>query len=265
MVVRWSVLIAALALALLLVSTQEVTNTTANAPAPAALTQYTGTYHVTEDDAVVEHLEVHGNIIIEAKNVTLKNIKLVSATPWHALQLMPKATGFTLRDSEIDGRGTTVNGVLGFGRYLHNDIHDVENGINVTGPTDIRDNFIHDLRGGKDAHYDGIEINGADHITIVNNTIVNSHEQTSAIMLDNYFTGLSEIVVEGNRLIGGGYALYIDGRFKGGAVDSASIKIVNNKLGGSVWGNFALYGNTPVLSGNIDLGRNVQADMLVKP
>lgn len=265
MVVRWTVLIAALALALLLVATDETVNKTALASAPTAETPYIGTYHVMEDGVVVDGVEVHGNIVIDAKNVTMTHIKLVSGTPWHGLRVMPEATGFTLRDSEIDGRGTTVNGVLGFGRYFHNDIHDVENGINVTGPTDIRDNFIHDLRGGKDAHFDGIEINGADHVTIVHNTIINPHEQTSAIMLDNYFTGLSEIVVDGNRLIGGGYALYIDGRFKGGAVDSASIKIVNNVIGGSVWGNFALYGNTPVLSGNIDLGRNVQADMLRKP
>jgi hypothetical protein len=264
MVVRWTILVAALALALLLVSTNGIVSKTTLASAPAAAAPYTGTYHVAEEGIVVDGLEVHGNIVIEARNVTMTHIKLVSGTPWHALQVMEKATGFTLRDSEIDGRGTTVNGVLGFGRYLHNDIHDVENGINVTGPTDIRDNFIHDLQGGKDAHFDGIEINGADHITIVDNTIVNPHAQTSAIMLDNYFTGLSEILVDGNRLIGGGYALYIDGRFTGGPVDNASIKIVNNKIGGSVWGNFALFGNTPVLSGNVDLGRNVPADMLRK-
>ena len=47
-------------------------------------------------------------------------------------------------------------------------------------------------------------------------------------MLDNYFSGLSNITVDGNRLVGGGYTVYLDGRFGGGTVDDASIQITNN-------------------------------------
>ncbi|MDQ0322172.1 Ca2+-binding RTX toxin-like protein [Pararhizobium capsulatum DSM 1112] len=217
------------------------------------MTKYTGSYHVTQDNAVISNLEVHGDIVIEAKNVTLKNVKLVSDTEWHALRVMDDATGFTLQDSEIDGVGGTVNAIYGFGTFLRNNLHDVENGINVIGPSVIKDNYIHDMRGGSEAHYDGIEINGGNNIDIIHNTVINDYSQTSAIMLDNYFGGLSNITVDGNRLVGGGYTVYLDDRFGGGAVDDSSIKITNNQIGDGYWGDFSLYGNKPVLSGNTDL------------
>lgn len=217
------------------------------------MTKYTGSYHVTQDNAVISNLEVYGDIVIEAKNVTLKNVKLISNTEWHALRVMDDATGFTLQDSEIDGAGGTVNAIYGFGTFLRNDLHDVENGINVIGPSLIKDNYIHNMRGGPEAHYDGIEINGGHDIDIIHNTVINDHDQTSAIMLDNYFSGLSNITVDGNRLVGGGYTVYLDDRFGGGNVDDSSIKITNNQIGDGHWGDFALYDNKPILSGNTDL------------
>ncbi len=221
--------------------------------AGAAMTVYNGTYYVTEDNANISNLEVHGNIVIEAKNVTMSNIKLVSSTPWHALRVMDDATGFTLQDSEIDGAGSTVNAIYGFGTFLRNDLHDMDNGINVIGPSDIRDNYIHNFRGGADAHYDGVEINGGHDINVVHNTIINEHGQTSAVMLNNEFGGLSNITVENNRLSGGGYTVYLDGRKGGGTVDDASIKFINNQIGNGSYGDFALYGRNPVVHGNVDL------------
>ena len=222
-------------------------------PPGIALKKYDGTYTVTQDGAVISNLEVHGNIIVEASNVTLKNVRLISKAPWHALQLAEKSSGFILQDSEIDGAGTTVNAVYGFGSFLRNDIHDAENGINVIGPSVIRDNVIHSLRGGPNAHFDGIEINGGKDIDIAGNVISNTNGQTSAIMLDNYFSGLSNIKIRNNRLVGGGYTVYLDGRFDGGAVDDRSISITGNRIGGGTWGNFALYGHEPLLKGNTDL------------
>lgn len=226
-------------------------------PSGTKMTKYTGSYRVTEDNAVISNLEVYGDIVIDAKNVTLKNVKLVSNTEWHALRVMDDATGFTLQDSEIDGSGITVNAIYGFGTFLRNNLHDVDNGINVIAPTLIKDNYIHNLRGGSDAHYDGIEINGGNDIDIIHNTIINDHDQTSAIMMNNDFGGLSNINIDGNRLVGGGYTVYLDDRFNGGTVVDSSIKITNNQIGGGYWGDFSLYDNKPVLSGNTDLDTTV--------
>lgn len=229
-------------------------------PPGTRLMRYDGTYTVTRNHAVISNLEIHGNIVIEASNVTLKNIRLISNTRWHALRLSEDAFGFTLEDSEIDGAGVTVNAVYGFGSFLRNNLHDAENGINVIGPSVIRDNVIHSFRGGADAHYDGIEINGGYDIDIVGNVITNTRGQTSAIMLNNYFSGLSNITIRNNRLAGGGYTVYLDGRSNGGTVDDASIRITNNRIGGGVWGDFALYGHQPHMDGNMGLDDAVRPE-----
>lgn len=217
---------------------------------PSKLTPFRGTYYATVDNATVSDLEIQGNIVVEGSNVTIKNVRLVSEAPWHALRVLESATGFTLQDSEIDGAGRTVNGVYGFGTFLRNDIHGVDNGINVIAPSIIRDNYIHDFRTSTDGHYDGIEINGGHDIQIVHNHIVNEHDQTSAVMMNNEFSGLSNISIENNRLVGGGYTIYLDGRKGGGAVDDASIRIIDNQISGGRWGNFAFYDSQPVVEGN---------------
>ncbi|NMN73128.1 hypothetical protein [Rhizobium sp. 57MFTsu3.2] len=214
------------------------------------LKKFEGTYYVGTDNTVVENLEIRGNIVVEAKNVTIRNIRLNSGTPWHAIIVADEASGFTLQDSDIDGGGGTVNGVLGFGLFLRNSIRGVDNGINVTGPSIIRENHIFGLFSRKGGHYDGIEINGGHDIEITGNDIVNDHGQTSAVMMNNEFSGLSNIVIENNRLVGGGYTVYLDGRKGGGAVNAASIRIITNEIGAGHWGEFAFYDSKPVVEGN---------------
>jgi len=219
----------------------------------ATLTKYNGTLHITEDNAVISNMDITGDIVIDAKNVTLSNIKLTSTGSWTAIRVMDDATGFTLQNSEIDGRGLSDNGIYGHGTFVGNEIYGVENGINVSGPSDIRDNYIHNFLGGAEAHFDGIEINGGHDIDIIHNTVDLDHGQTAAVMLNNEFSGLSNITVDNNRLSGGGYTVYLDGTKGGGTVDEASIEFTNNQIGDGYWGDFSLYGSNPVMHGNTDL------------
>jgi hypothetical protein len=209
---------------------------------------------------VIENLEINGNIIIDAQNVTLKNIKLTT-DDFHGIQVMDSATGFTLMDSEINGNGQAHDGFYGFGTILRTNIYGTENGINSSGagPMLIQDNYIHGMAGDASSHFDSIEINSGHNIQILHNTIVNEHGQTSAIMMDNWAGGLSNIEIDGNYIEGGGYSVYLDDSFGGGTVDDASISITNNEVGGGQWGDYALYGNTPVMSGNVGLGETVAA------
>lgn len=221
-------------------------------PASATLTRYEGTLRITTDNQVVDGMEVVGDIVIEANNVTIKNSRIISGTPWHAVMIADDAAGFTLMDCEIDGRSTTDNGVYGHGTILRTNIHSVENGMTIWGPSVIKDNFIHSLAAtDEDPHFDGIQINGADDVSIIHNTVINEHGQTAAIIMGNTFSGLSNIIIDNNLLIGGGYTVYVDGRNGGGPVDDASIQIINNRIGGGYWGSFALYDQKPILSGNI--------------
>jgi hypothetical protein len=172
-------------------------------PAGTHMTPHSGTLHVTQDNAIIRNIEIRGNVIIDADNVSMSNVRLVSTTENSALQVKDGADGFVLQDSEIDGGGATASAIDGYGQFLRNDIHGAENGINVTGPSLIRANYIHDLRNKNGSpHYDGIQVDGGRDVQIVENTIINENTQTSAVMLDNYFKGLSDITVERNRLMG---------------------------------------------------------------
>ena len=160
-------------------------------------------------------------------------------------------TGFTLKNSEINGNGQTVNAISGAGTFLNNDIKGVQNGINIYGASVIENNFIHDMEGGPNSHFDGIENNGASDVQIIHNTIINDYDQTSAVMLNNEFGSLRNITIDDNYLVGGGYTIYLDGRKGGGAVDDASIRITNNQIVEGHWGPFAFYDDHPVQTGNV--------------
>ena len=224
---------------------------TTGVPAGTTLTTYNGTLVVTQDNTVISGVRFTGNVVINAQNVTMVNCVIDTTTPYHAILIPDGYTGFTLRNSEINGNGQTVNAISGSGTFLNNDIKGVENGINIYGASVIENNFIHDMAGGPNSHFDGIENNGASNVQIIHNTIINDYDQTSAVMLNNEFGSLRNITIDDNYLVGGGYTVYLDGRKGGGAVDDASIRITNNQIVEGHWGPFAFYDDHPVQTGNV--------------
>ena len=225
-----------------------------------------GDVNVTKAGTVINALDVKGTIWIMADNVTVQNSRITS-TDWTGIWIKPGTTGTVVKDNEILNVGSSpdgANGIFGSGTFLRNDIHDVENGINVSGASLIQDNYIHDMNapnvrigtvwGGP--HYDGIEINGGvSDVVIRHNTIINDNGQTSAVMINNDFGPVSNIKVDGNFLAGGGYTLYSDGSFS--STDKISgVEFTNNELGQGHWGYYYFKGNTPLLSNNDELGTN---------
>ena len=223
-----------------------------------------GDVNVTKAGTIIDALDVKGTIWVMASNVTIQNSRITS-TDWTGIWIKPGITGTVVKDNEILNVGSSkdgANGIFGSGTFLRNDIHDVENGINVSGSSLIQDNYIHDMHapnvragtvwGGP--HYDGIEINGGvSGVVIRHNTIINENGQTSAVMINNDFGAVSDIKVDGNYLAGGGYTLYSDGSFSS-ADKISSVEFTNNELGQGHWGYYYFKGNTPVLSNNDELG-----------
>ena len=226
-----------------------------------------GDVNVTTAGAVINALDVKGTIWVMAPNVTIQNCKITS-TDWTSIWIKPGITGTIVKDCEISNVGSSpdgANGIVGAGTFLRNDIHDVENGFNISGPSTIQDNYVHDMnapnvRAGTQwggPHYDGIEINGGvSNVTIKHNTIINENGQTSAVMINNDFGPVSNITVDGNYLAGGGYTLYSDGSFS--STDRISgVQFTNNVLGEGYWGYYYFKGNSPTLTGNDEIGQDM--------
>ena len=143
-------------------------------------------------------------------------------------------------------------GVMGPATVERSNIYGVENGITPFSGSVLRDNYVHHLAAPGSPHYDGIQIDGGiRNVTIEHNTVdLSGLDQTAAVMIDNYFGTIDNIVVNNNRLLGGGYTVYSDGQFTGGSITNVTFS--NNRLGRGYWGYASIVKNTPIWTNNVD-------------
>ena len=233
-------------------------------PVGLALTLHNGDLVINTPGAVISGLDIHGTVYINVPNVTLINCQITHAY-YYQVKIAQQLTGVTVQNCTINGAGTGndgSNGIQGTGTFLNNNIYNVENGIAVdgSGPTVIQGNYIHDLKASGAPHYDGIQIDGAiSNVTIQHDTIINSYTQTSAVMIDNGYGAISNIKVDNNLLVGGGYTIYVDGQF--GSSSITGVSITNNHMGAGRWGITNFNKTSPIYKGNINDGA-VQARSL---
>ncbi len=222
--------------------------------------------NIGDEGAVVEAFDIDGVVAINASHVTLRRCRIRAAS-FSVVRIKKGASGVTIEDCEIDGVGKDndgCNGIQGSGFFRRNNIHHVENGVTLDGgaETVIEDNYIHDLLASGAPHYDCIQIDGGvSDVTIRHNTAINQYVQTSAVMIDNYFGPIANILVENNLLIGGSYTIYVDGHFNANRV--WNVRIVGNHMGRGLYGVSAFNRTAPFYSGNVIDGR-VQMNTLLR-
>jgi hypothetical protein len=225
-----------------------------NTGVPAGVTLLpSGGMIINKAGAIISGLDIHGTVYINAPNVTLMNCRITSSD-FYVVKVNASITGAVIKDCDIVGGDSAGehNGIGGQGTFLRNDISKVDNGIVIQGDNAlVQDNYIHDLQAAGEPHYDGIQIDGGiSNATIRHNTVINSHDQTSALMINNYFGPVSNVVIDNNKLVGGGYTVYSDGQFAGGPISGVSF--TNNILGKGEWGYSYFVNNTPAWQGNTD-------------
>lgn len=203
---------------------------------------------------VVDGLDIRGPLTINADDVLVRRSR-VTASAYSVINVKEGSRGVRIEDVEVDGMGLAglagSAGIKGPVTVLRARIHGVENGIVPYQGSVIEDSMISDLAAPGNPHIDGIEINGGSDILIKGNLVdLTGWGQTSAVMIDNYFAPISRIRVEGNRLLGGGYTVYSDGRFKGGPISDVSFQ--DNRLGKGQWGYASISQSQPEWSGNVD-------------
>ena len=229
--------------------------------AGVTLTPYNGNLIINTPGVVIENLDIHGYVIINASNVTLKNCKVTTDNFWGISVggggWSTGGTGCVIQNCEVNGLGTGdgASGIVGGGSFIANNIYGWENGIVPDqSNTLIQDNYIHDLQGAGNPHYDGIDIEGGGYSNIVirHNTIINPHTQTSAFYMSNDFGSVSNVIIDNNKLIGGGWTVYSDqkaslpGKISG-------VQFTNNVMSKGYYGYADIANNSVVWSGNTDL------------
>ena len=204
---------------------------------------------------VIDSANVLGTVSILADDVTVRRSR-VTASAWSVIKVGAGVRGVRIEDVEVNGMGLKgqggsagIDGTATITRAL---IEGVENGVEPGDGSVIEGSIIRRLAApGPDPHIDGIEIDGGSDILIRGNLVdLTEWDQTSTVMVDNYFAPVKRIRVEGNRLLGGGYTVYSDGRFKGGSM--VDISFVANRMVKGRWGYAAIAESDPVWVGNVD-------------
>ena len=229
--------------------------------AGVTLKAYNGTLVINTPGVVISGLDIHGSVIINADNVTLKDCRITTNDFWGVSVggggSSTGGTGCIIENCEINGlgTGTGATAIVGGGTFLANNIYGFENGIMIDqSNTLVQDNYIHDLKGLGDPHYDGIAMHGGgfSNITIRHNTVINQNTQTSALYITNDFGSITNVIVDNNKLIGGGYTVYSDEKAsKSGQI--TGVQFTNNYLSKGYYGFADITNNTVVWQGNIDL------------
>lgn len=182
-----------------------------------------GSITVTEDGAVLDALEIKGNVKIEADNVTIRRSRIVS-TGLYAVELESGHKNLVIEDTEIDGAGRSKIAVL-HGEYTLRrvNIHDFFDGVRIEGDNVlIEDSYIHHLYRLEGGHHDTIQMRQGTNVVIRNNNIQPYNPETddpmnAAIQFGSLLGPIDDVLVEGNFMNGGNYTINA-GKLEGGSV-----------------------------------------------
>lgn len=220
----------------------------ANTGFTGALTTQTGDITLSTPGQVYQNNDLTGKITVNANNITIQNCRVL-ANGDYVIIISDGITGTIVQDCEIYSTNVVsgITALHGDGTFRRNNIHNVENGITVSTNAVITDNYIHDLAGAVDSHFDCIECNGLQtRVVISHNTLLNPTTQTSAININDGFGASSNILVDNNYCTGGAYTIYV----AGASADLTGITVSNNVIDKGAIGYLNIVNATPVEYGN---------------
>jgi hypothetical protein len=184
-----------------------------------------GSIRVETDGAVIEDLDIEGEIHVVANNVTIRRVRLRSGDYYPIRYFDDDPTGLVVEDSEIEGTSDSATASISFENYTARrlNIHGAADGLKANANVLIEDSWIHDLRNGPDQHNDGVQSTGGRGVTLRNNWIAGA--SNAAVQTGDEGTATEDLTIECNWLGGGGYTLNIRGE---GATVPRNTRIVNN-------------------------------------
>ena len=228
-------------------------------PAAVKLTPYYGDLVINTPGAVVEGLDIHGSVIINANNVTLQHCKITDPSGFFLVGV--EGSGAIVQDCEINGGGAGPQGsagIAGSGQFLRNNIYGVENGILVASNTLVQDNFIHDLNAGGEPHIDGVQISGGVSNVVIRHNQIQSWD-TSCVYITNDFGAVNNIIVDNNLLVkdpnhtAPSFPVYSDEKSRNSG-QITNVQFTNNIMQVGYYGGYAsIVNNSVIWQGNTDL------------
>jgi hypothetical protein len=214
-----------------------------------------GSITVKREGAVLENLDITGTLTIKASHVTVRNTRVRSGG-YAVITVDPSASDVTLTDVDVIGNGLAgsagSSGIVGTATVSGARVSGVENGFLPGSGSRISGSYVARLAAPGKPHYDGVQIDGDVHdVTLSDTTIdLSEHDQTSAVMVDNYYGPVSAIAVDHNLLAGGGFTVYADGSFSTTA-PITGVAYTRNRVAAGSYGTHVVRNASTVWTDNV--------------
>jgi hypothetical protein len=173
-----------------------------------------GDVGVSTAGSTIDGWDIHGCVTVLAANVTIRNSR-INGGCFYAIN--GKGSNLTLAGDQISCNGTTGTGVTNASAtnnitITRSDISGCENGLNVGGPINMSDSFIHALTfiNNDATHTDGAQFNqGVGPVLFDHNTIDGGPSSNSAIIMwDEGNPQNHDVIIRNNILARAGFTLY---------------------------------------------------------
>ena len=215
---------------------------TTGVPAGTTLTN-SGGITITTAGAVLSGLNITGNVTVQAPNVTIKNSKITG-------KIEVYSSGATFQRVEIVGPGTSgaYDNAIGWANYTCDgcNVHGWGKAFYMEDNVTIKNSWVHDLsvigdpaNGG--SHNEAVYTQGGSNFIILNNRLDsgNAPNFSASVAMYGKQRALTNALVQGNLMNGGGYCLYAGYEF---GIPPVNARYIGNTFGNSAYPNCGQFG-----------------------
>ncbi len=224
----------------------------------------TGGLTVTADNTVIDGYRISGGVMVDAKNVTIRNSWITNSaggvSGTGVVKVLNGASA-TIDHNLLDGLNATHTCIWHEGASMvatANECTEVNDGIfswattlGVDGTGDnftIADNWLHNFTtAAANGHVDGYQTEGAKNGVIRHNTFDVAFDQTSAVAIWDSRKDAANIAVSNNLIQGGGFSIYAEDyspseTSPGGGYSVTNVTFTNNRFSNSLYACVGYWG-----------------------
>lgn len=222
--------------------------TNTGVPAGTKLTP-SGSIKITTKGAIVEGLDIQGEVQVLADDVTIRKCRITSGDFYPIRYFDNGNKGLLVEDVEIAGTSADVTAGLSFSNYTARrvNVHGSADGFKADENVLIEDSWVHDLGNYPGQHNDGVQSTVGHAVVIRHNRIEGASNACVQTGDENGTT--NDLLIQCNWLSGGGYSLNIRGK------NITGVKVLRNRFKGDwAYGPWTIDDPNPTVTGNVKDG-----------